>query len=281
MWLVLGTVSTLLPFLPAKWSERFFSLNYLPKWHWYVWVIGFLFIAVIAVFEGGHRQVKLLNAKIEESQALPNAVDPWIALLRERQKLEAELQPLLEVEECGIKIIPQMKIGKDEADYRKEQIERLRRDIEDIGRQLIRQRDAQHISPATLSMVSEWQALASRFEKLPADVRADWNRGSDGIESWSIRAHGHEECESLCKLAGAMLLRSPRVSAELDETLRSEEAEVARWLYFLKKAKGLSDYQYGLEQIAENEQKPIYFGSIHGLASLSYRMCIECSAKEI
>ena len=46
------------------------------------------------------------------------------------------MQPLLTIEEAGIKIVPAVKIGKDESDYRKEQIARLKRDIEEISKQL-------------------------------------------------------------------------------------------------------------------------------------------------
>ena len=62
MWVALGAVSAVLPFLPAKLSERFYGLDYLPKWHWHVWVIGLLIITIAAVFEGGHRQIESLKA---------------------------------------------------------------------------------------------------------------------------------------------------------------------------------------------------------------------------
>lgn len=62
--------------------------------------------------------------------------DPWLSLIQRRRQLEEELQPLLEIEECGIKITPAIKLGKDESDYRKERIARLRRDIDEIGKQI-------------------------------------------------------------------------------------------------------------------------------------------------
>src|SRR6266571_397172 len=63
--------------------------------------------------------------------------DPWLHLFRARQELEAELQKLIKKEEAGIKIVPVMKIGKDESDYRKERIERLKRDIEDLTKRMV------------------------------------------------------------------------------------------------------------------------------------------------
>lgn len=58
MWLLLGAVETILPFFPAKWSELFYSLSYLPHLRWYVWVIGLLVIALIAVFEAAFQLEK-------------------------------------------------------------------------------------------------------------------------------------------------------------------------------------------------------------------------------
>jgi hypothetical protein len=42
--------------------------------------------------------------------------------LHARQDLEAKLQPLLEREESGLKVVPSLKLAKDESVYRKEQI---------------------------------------------------------------------------------------------------------------------------------------------------------------
>jgi hypothetical protein len=56
--------------------------------------------------------------------------------LHARQDLEAKLQPLLEREESGLKVVRSLKLAKDESVYRKEQIARLKRDIEDISKQL-------------------------------------------------------------------------------------------------------------------------------------------------
>ncbi len=74
MWGVLGTVSIVLPFLPPKWGDRFYSLTYLPRWHWYVWVIGILILVIIAVFEAGHRQVESQKARLTEKDNRSKAV---------------------------------------------------------------------------------------------------------------------------------------------------------------------------------------------------------------
>jgi len=95
MWGILCAVSALLPFLPAKWSERFYSLNYLPKLPWYVWVIGFLTLAILVVFEGGHRQLESQKAhhRAEMQKAairpLPTAAD-WKDLASRFAKLNPD-----------------------------------------------------------------------------------------------------------------------------------------------------------------------------------------------
>jgi hypothetical protein len=72
-----------------------------------------------------------------EITGLRSAASPqFLALMRERQKLEAELQPLMEIEECGIKVSPAIQIGKSEDEYRAERIARIKRDITAIDAQL-------------------------------------------------------------------------------------------------------------------------------------------------
>lgn len=66
MWLLLGAVRIFLPFGPKKWSDWFYSLQYMPHLRWYVWIIVLLGLGLIAVFEGGHKQVNDLKTKLEE-----------------------------------------------------------------------------------------------------------------------------------------------------------------------------------------------------------------------
>src|ERR1700675_1101707 len=57
MWAIFTVASLFLPFWPRL-SEKFYRLTFLPKWPWYIWVIGFLVLSCLALFEGGHRQVQ-------------------------------------------------------------------------------------------------------------------------------------------------------------------------------------------------------------------------------
>jgi hypothetical protein len=139
LWAALGATEIVLPFLPAKWSDWFYGLGYLPKWHWYVWTVGVLVILIIGVFEGGHRQVQLLKHRIEQQGGASSApVDPYVALMEERRKLEAELQPLLEGagHYRGINEIGAVRWKTSEDNIRDAKIERLTRDIADITKRL-------------------------------------------------------------------------------------------------------------------------------------------------
>src|SRR6267142_819628 len=82
-----------------------------------------------------NEEIEKLQARIHKAAQIPGT-DNWLLLLHARKDLEAELQPLLEKEEAGIKVVPCVKIGKDESDYRREHIDRLKRDIEDISKRL-------------------------------------------------------------------------------------------------------------------------------------------------
>jgi hypothetical protein len=128
---------------------------------------------------------------------------------------------------------------------------------------------------------SEWQQLSNRFNALPTNIRADWQT-LQKEELWSISGiQGRADCESVCKLAGAMLLKSPRVLVGLSDKVKTEQDNLRRWLHFLKEAKGISDFQYGFEQHDDGTQTPLYFGRINDLSAVSARVCIECATVEL
>jgi hypothetical protein len=77
-----------------------------------------------------------------------------------------------------------------------------------------------------LSISDEWKILADKFGTFQRmHVRAEWysetldNDGKPFGEQWMIRdGRKHKfasDCEALCKLAGAMLLKSPKTSMQL------------------------------------------------------------------
>ena len=143
------------------------------------------------------------------------------------------------------------------------------------------------LSELMMMWPDKWRELASDFSKLPNDTRADWYGQVGGdvpmVENqWSI-AGGiqRENCEALCKLAGAMLLRSPKISSKLSEMVRLQTNEVRRWLYFLKEHSGVPKETLVGDGIAHGISVKTSMQSINGLATVSARVCIECSAEEI
>ena len=130
----------------------------------------------------------------------------------------------------------------------------------------------------------EWRDLATQFKALQSSgVRADWSQTSAG-ERWHIGGvpgAANRECESLCVLAGTMLVASPYMSERLPSLIPSYTAPGKMWLFYLKEAHPL-DFQIGLvgfEVTNDGSQgAAVCTGSIDNLAAVSARACIECAA---
>lgn len=128
----------------------------------------------------------------------------------------------------------------------------------------------------------EWQGLADQFHQLSTHTQADWFRDGDGVESWTIRNFDQDrQCEFLCELAGAMLLRSAKVSANLSDTTWTEPDNSYRWLYFLKNNKVPMKYLDGTTTQSGGKERMFLMGTIEGLSHQSYLMCIKCAAVEV
>lgn len=61
VWAILGICEIILPFCPDKWGASLYGLHFLPRWHWYIWALGFVMLLLFAVFEGGVHQVRKLR----------------------------------------------------------------------------------------------------------------------------------------------------------------------------------------------------------------------------
>lgn len=231
--------------------------------------------------ELAQREVEVTTLKSAVSRAEQSSIGPFLALLRERQRLEDELQPLLEIEEAGIQVVPAIKIGKDESDYRREKIEHLRRDIAAVNAQI----DSLSRAPS-LSLAAEWKELAGRFAKTSQFLRAHWQHGGMGktgnqaTETWRFAGDlsGERDFEPLCRLAGKMLLRSSKALAKTSKQTQAEEDDVRRWLYFLKD-RGAMTMRDGYA-IVEESREAILFGSINDVANASKNACLYCAAEE-
>lgn len=129
---------------------------------------------------------------------------------------------------------------------------------------------------------AQWMNLADRFKAIDSSVRADWSHSAHtGEQDWRIAGALHrEECASLCRLAGAMLLRSPNVVATLDDAVRGQHDDLHRWLYYLKSIDKLKNYNHGVEKFKNGEEYLLEFASIAPLGSDSSLVCMECAAHE-
>jgi len=86
----------------------------------------------------------------------------------------------------------------------------------------------------------DWRDLASKFSKFPSTyVRADWYsetmdwEGKPVGEHWDIRDEWNrqfaDDCEVLCKLAGAMLLKSPKIAPTLSQKVSNHSGASKPW----------------------------------------------------
>jgi hypothetical protein len=142
----------------------------------------------------------------------------------------------------------------------------------------------QSFSPAALPTASDWKDLASRFEKQNRDARADWNKTGSGEEIWRICGGEVAALKGLCGLAGAMLVKSPKVSVEFCPDVALREGDpVIRWLAFLKESKigRMDDMMHAIETSDEGETRIHLVGSMKHLSSVSSTACIYCAAREI
>ncbi|MBI3646279.1 MAG: hypothetical protein HY233_09985 [Acidobacteriales bacterium] len=145
---------------------------------------------------------------------------------------------------------------------------------------------------AVFDWSAEWKELAEKFERIPSKhVRATWISetlnfdGTDVGEQWYMGDDSNvtgakEECGALCKLAGAMLLKSPVISGRLSEKVRTRSDDTWRWLYFLKEKVGLEHLGNG-DTWAGGRHIKDQSGSIENLAAVSARICTECTAEEL
>jgi hypothetical protein len=214
--------------------------------------------------------------------------DSWLSLLHSRQKLEEKLRPLLEIEESGVKVVPQIKIGKDESDHRREQIVRLKRDIEDISKRLTTKGETA-VGGSQRDWAGDWKELSGRFEPLAkSGIRADSCKRLD-CETWSI-AGGDRTASgrlaTLCKHAGELLSKSPNASRGVPAAILAIPDAADRWFSYLKYAKPINfkSNGYGTEELndAGEKQTPIhiFLGTIDELPLASANVCLECAAKE-
>jgi len=228
-------------FMSPEAQQKYATMRLLPQVSWKVWIIALVILVLGAVLEAAYRAQR-------KSVATPPIVAPAQLEIREYPK------PIIETG------VPESLVaGK-------------------LGPLPSRQE-----SPVGSS---EWKALAESFkEYTKSGTVANWQHSSlQNHERWDICAdtrYATRQCESLCRLAGAMLARSPRVTADLPMEVASRSDPVARWLGFLKENYNAMEHVGHAVEPVGDKQNSILLGTIRELAPLSVSACIDSAAREI
>lgn len=131
---------------------------------------------------------------------------------------------------------------------------------------------------------TDWLKLADDFQRISdSTVRADWGKTSAG-EQWHVSGGtlpATRDCAALCRLAGAMLIASPKVSASLASSLRNVKDHTDRWLYYLKETSRTFEFDLEGEEVIDGRHSTVIGGSIDRLADESRRACLACAAEEL
>lgn len=158
------------------------------------------------------------------------------------------------------------------------------REQRDHSSALERERDAALAASQTAVTPKDWQDLAKEFEKVEPDVRADWYTQSDRPRrAWNLAGgYSRRNCETFCRLAGQMLMRSPKVCASLDASVRDIEDPIERWLEFVAARSGAPNRGSGsIEAVDGGVRSVVLIGSIDAIGAESVRACFESSGVEI
>ncbi len=108
-----------------------------------------------------------------------------------------------------------------------------------IGLVLLVYSFARSDSATEKSVSGSWRELAKRFDEIShremnrPKPYAMWGSESIGAgEKWSISHDETHECADLCKIAGALLLKSSKIA--LSQKIGTRTDDAWKWLYYLK-----------------------------------------------
>jgi hypothetical protein len=300
-WTITDSLATSLPLVLSLFAWLGSKLHWLPvisepTVNRLVWQVPLGVLAIVSVFRiipapywiyrerhfAAAKRESELAQQLQEASQFSTPIDPVVELMRERQRLEIERQPLLEAEECGIKVIPTIKVGKDESDYRKEKIERINRDIAEINEQ-IKTRSIAPAKSAGLNLNKEWKELAARFETLPNYVRADWqcNRRNNQTEyeNWNFAGGTNTQVETLCRYAGKLLMQSPNIMGQLSANVTEQSDLAWKWLVFLKEHKRA--FKHEGASLPTEDGTIVLLGTINHIGVVSQNACLDCAGAEL
>jgi hypothetical protein len=162
--------------------------------------------------------------------------------------------------------------------------------IESQGDALKKECDAAHERILHLEKTSttsgQWSELADRFKEVPDEIGAEWYlEGYDESKERFSFSGDSGKCCSLCRQAGVLLLRSPRVSASLATDVKNEEHPIVRWLKFISDKPdvftGHRDVHVRMYSTEIGQCERLSTASISMLASVCERVCIDCMTDEL
>jgi hypothetical protein len=128
---------------------------------------------------------------------------------------------------------------------------------------------------------SDWERMAEKVSRSCQFLRADSQWTSDTRrEVWRIAGGNGGMCEALLQQAGVMLLKSPKVRAQLSQEVISEKDNLSRWLLYLKQ-RGFHEARFPAHEELEDGTKITHvMGGIKDLPGNSAQLCIQCAALE-
>jgi hypothetical protein len=128
---------------------------------------------------------------------------------------------------------------------------------------------------------SDWERMAEKLSQSCRFLRADSQWTSDTRrEVWRIAGGNGGMCEALLRQAGAMLLKSPNVRAQLSQEVLSETDNLSRWLLYLKQ-RGFHEASFpAYEELEDGTKITHLMGGIKDLPGSSAQLCIQCAALE-
>lgn len=131
----------------------------------------------------------------------------------------------------------------------------------------------------------DWSDLREQFRSVPEQhVRGEWY-GDAHTERWlAIRGASptsNATAQSLCELAGSMLLRSRPIARTLSAAVVAQPTAWARWLEYVKET-GPDRFRLDLtgHELINGERVQTRGGRLDNVPVVSADACAECAAKE-
>jgi len=132
----------------------------------------------------------------------------------------------------------------------------------------------------------EWKEQSQQFVQLShTGIRADWHDTSAGA-GWRICGGDIDrtrQMEVLCRLAGNLLITSPKISPTLPPHIKTEPQPSWRWLYYIKEhGTGYESELLGAHEIFDDgQERRVQAGSIRNLGGVSANLCLDLAGFEV